>query len=187
MPRKLPVETIELIEQLYADDLHIKEIARRAKVSYATAYSYTRLKQRINPVTGEPFETAIEYKKYCAMQKINPETNVNYTSLFEYEQYRAKQRTIPGKNENFKSRRHYVNYLARQRQKRAVNQALSELIQEKLDELGKNQKWLAQKLGVAKQTVSLYVAGKSLPSKPVLHTLSLALDVQYQTLDDLVR
>lgn len=39
MPKRLPDETIRLMEELYAENLSVAEIARRANVSYSTAYA----------------------------------------------------------------------------------------------------------------------------------------------------
>jgi len=53
--------------------------------------------------------------------------------------------------------------LAKRRQSNPNNQALSELINTKLQELRKNQAWLARRVGLSRQSVSLYGQGKALP------------------------
>jgi len=163
MLRKISDETKKLMEKLYAQDLPISEIARRANVSYPTAYGYTKLRQRINPETGQPFESRSQYQEYTARQRINPETGQPFESLSQYEEYTARQR---------------VN--------QPENQGLSNLIKKRLKELGKNQSWLARELGVTRQAVSLYVQGRSVPREELLEKLYSSLDVPYKTLDDLL-
>ena len=46
MPKKIPQETIALIERLSGKGLSAAEVARQAGVSYSTAYGYTRARQR---------------------------------------------------------------------------------------------------------------------------------------------
>ena len=53
--------------------------------------------------------------------------------------------------------------MARRRQSNPNNQALSDLINRRLQELGKNQSWLAGRIGLSRQTVSMYGRGKVLP------------------------
>jgi transcriptional regulator with XRE-family HTH domain len=55
-----------------------------------------------------------------------------------------------------------------------------------LKNLGKNQSWLAEEIGVTRQSVSLYVKGRSVPKDDLLQKLYSSLDVQYGILDDLL-
>lgn len=128
------------MKKWYNLNLSVAEIARRANVSYLTAYGYTRLKERNNPETGKLFESLSEYQEY----------------------------------------------LARQRQGKPENQELSDFIPRKLGELRKNQSWLAEKMGVTRKCVSLYTHGKLIPSEEALGRLFSALQVPYQTLEDLL-
>ena len=95
MSRKTSAETIELIKNLYTQDLTIAEISTKANVSHATVYSYTKLTERINPETEKRFETVTEYKNYLATQKTNPETGELFKSKTEYENYLAMQKINP--------------------------------------------------------------------------------------------
>ena len=105
---------------------------------------------------------------------------MGFESYKEYLEHQAKQR-------GFNSMRDYREYMDEQKQKRAETQVLSSLIKERLTELGENQSWLAKKLNVSRQMVSLYIQGKRMPSKKRLHDLFLILDVPYQSLDDLLQ
>ena len=186
MPRKISDETKELIEGLYAQDLPIAEIARRVNVSYPTAYGYTRLRKRINPETKQPFESISQLKDYQARQRINPETGQPFESLSQLTDYRARQRINPETGQLFESLSQYQEHTARQRINRPENQGLSNLIKERLKELGKNQSWLSRKLGVSREAVSKYAQGKYTPDNEVLEKLYSALEVPYKTLDDLL-
>ena len=55
--------------------------------------------------------------------------------------------------------------------KRKKNKILSELIIKRLDELDKNQSWLAEKLGVTRQAVSYYTQGIIVPKEDILNKL----------------
>jgi DNA-binding XRE family transcriptional regulator len=83
MSRKISDQTKNLIENLYAQDLPVAEIARRANVSYPTAYGYTRLKQRINPETRKPFESLGQLMDYQARQRINRAENQGLSDLIK--------------------------------------------------------------------------------------------------------
>ena len=162
MPR-IPEETKEEIIRLYnnGDGLPPAEIGRQTGVSYSSVYSLTRLRKRTYPGTDKEFESKSRYLEYLAKQKTNPETGKKYAS-----------------------RNQYQECLARQRAKRPKNKALSNLIKERLDDLGKNQAWLAMKMGDTRPTVSRYIRGRSIPRD--LPRLFSSLKVPYKTLDDLL-
>src|SRR3989344_512754 len=149
MPRKIPDETKRLMEELSTENLSVAEIARRADVSYATAYGYTKARQR------------------------------GVASSSEYEKYLARQRGFASLNE-------YQEYIAKRRQQQSINQELSDLIRQRLVELGKTQKWLAEQLGIAESSVSKYMGGRTTPRKSLQERLFNALQVEYKTLNDLV-
>ena len=208
MPR-IPKETREEIIRLYnnGDGLPPAEIGRQTGIPYSSVYGLTIARQRINPETGEKFESLKQYQEYTAMQNVNPDTGEFFESLSQYQKYAARQRinpetgepfksrsqyleckakqtTNPETGEPFKSRSQYQEYLARQRAKRPKNKALSNLIKKRLNDLGKNQSWLAIKMETAIPTVSRYIRGRSIPSD--LPRLFSSLEVPYKTLDDLL-
>lgn len=115
-------------------------------------------------INGVEFNSNNEYKNHLARRKINPETS-----------------------QPFKSRSEYERHLAGQRQKRPENVALVNLIKNRLNRLGKDQKWLAEMISVTDEAVSGYIHGDYLPSSDRLTKLFSALEVHYKTLDDLVR
>ncbi|MDP6642073.1 MAG: helix-turn-helix transcriptional regulator [Candidatus Nanoarchaeia archaeon] len=143
MPRRIPDETKEKIIRLYdnGSGLSPAEIAKQTDISYSSVYGLTRAKQRVNPETGQPFESRSQYQEYTTKQRVN----------------------------------------------RPENQGLSELITRRLKELGKNQSWLAEEIGVTHQAVSLYAKGRTTPTDDLLQRLYSSLDVPYETLDDLLK
>ncbi len=165
MPRRIPDEKREEIIRLYDNGggMSPAEIARQTGVSYSSVYGLTKVRQRVNPETGEPFESLNQYQEYTARQRVNPETG-----------------------EPFESKSQYREYTARQRVNRPENQGLSDLINRRLKELRRNQTWLAEEMGVTRQAVSLYVKGRSTPTNDLLQRLYSSLDVPYETLDDLL-
>ena len=145
-----------------------------------------RIRQRVNPETGQSFKSRGQLMDYQARQRVNPETGLPFESLSQLMDYQARQRVNPETGLPFESLSQYQEYTARQRTNRPENQRLSKLIQKRLKELGKNQSWLAEKMGVTHQTVSLYVKGRSTPTDDLLKRLYSSLDVPYKTLDDLL-
>ena len=142
MRKRIPERAREEIIRLYdnGSGLSPAEIARQTGVSYSSVYGLTRIRQRVNPETGEPFESRNQYQEYTARQRVN----------------------------------------------RPENQGLSDLIKKRLKELGRNQSWLSREIGVSRQAVSKYVQGKYTPDNGVLEKMYSALEVSYQTLDDLL-
>jgi len=55
-----------------------------------------------------------------------------------------------------------------------------------LEKKNKNQIWLAEELGISNQTVSNYINGINLPKKEYQQRLFEALDLPYQSIDDLI-
>src|SRR3989344_5126405 len=211
MPKKIPPETKEEIIRLYDNGrgLNPLEIVRQTGVSYSSVYGLTRARQRINPETGQPFESLSQYEDYRARQKINPETGQHFESksqLLDYHarqrinpetgqpfeslsqllDYQARQRINPETGQLFESLSQLLDYQARQLVDRAENKGLSVLIRTRLKELGKNQSWLAGEMGITHQAVSKYVQGTSVPTRDLLKRLYSSLDVPYETLDDLL-
>ena len=165
MQRRIPQEVREEINRLYNDGLRLSEIARQTGVSYPSVYGMTRARQKVNPETGEPFESYTAYRKHLARQKVNPETGEPFKSRTEYEAYHARQR---------------INR----------NKGLGNLIREILEELGQNQSWLAKQLGVSRQAVSNYIQGRLIPGEDKVERLLQVIRTNYKTsptsLDDLV-
>ncbi|MFH1181976.1 MAG: helix-turn-helix domain-containing protein [Candidatus Woesearchaeota archaeon] len=210
MPTKISDEKKQLIEELYSQGLLPIEISERAGVSRQTVYGYTRLKQRINPktkqpfqsygeyyewratqkrnpATGEPFRTLYDYYKWCAAQRLNPRTEKPFENEQEYRVFLATKGDDPDTGQPYKSIGDYRAGKALERAERPENQCLSDLIVTRLEELGKNQAWLAGEIGRSREMVSKYAQGKNIPSGKVLERLFLALDVPYKTIDDLLK
>ena len=186
MVRKISDKKTQLIQKLYGEGLDVAEIARIVNVSYSTAYGYTKLRQRINPETGQAFESISQLMDYQARHRINPETKKAFASRSQLMDYRARQRINPETGQAFESRSQYQEHLYKQGQKRLENKKLSSLIKRGLEELKKNQSWLARKMGVSRESASMYTRGKSIPNKERLERLFSALDVPYRTLEDLL-
>ncbi len=63
----------------------------------------------------------------------------------------------------FASNSEYRKEGSRRRQSNPSNQVLGALINRRLEELGENQSWLARRIGLSRESVSLYALGKVLP------------------------
>jgi ribosome-binding protein aMBF1 (putative translation factor) len=102
-----------------------------------------------------------------------------FKTQHEYQQHLAKER-------GFKSEYEYRQYLTKKKQKRLENIELSNLIKRNLKKLGKEQNWLAEKLGVTKGTVSKYASGTYIPNYERLQKLFKVLKLPYKTIDDIL-
>jgi ribosome-binding protein aMBF1 (putative translation factor) len=260
MPRRIPDEEKRLMGELYAKTQSVAEVARRTNIPYSTVYGYTRVLERINPETGQPYKSQTELENYRTRQRINPETGQPYKSRIEYLQHSARKRGFASlaecekhrvikkgfastteykkhlaikkgfasrteyeqhlaKKKGFASLRDYEKHLAKKRgfaslrdyekhlviekgfasltkyeqhlakkrQQKPINQELSDLIKVRLSELGdRTQKWLAEQLGITESAVSRYTGGRTTPRKRLQKKLFDALELPYQTLDDLL-
>ncbi|MBI2151197.1 hypothetical protein HYU21_00535 [Candidatus Woesearchaeota archaeon] len=197
MPAKISEETVQLIQELYAQDLSTAEIAKIADVSKTTVYTHTKLKER-------GFASGTEYKLYLAQMN-------GFFSISESETYLVQERGFSTRTEyesnlvktmgfasyadykehlahekGFASITEYHTYLAQERQQRPENKSLSNLINNRLKELNKTQLWLAGELGVTPQAVCKYAKGTSLPKANILSSIFYTLKVPYKTIDDLI-
>ena len=197
MAPRITEETRAEIRRLYntGAGLSMTEIANLTGVSYSTAYKLTRLEQRINPETGQQFSSYGEYQTHLARQRASHGEHQDdlarrkgFSSRGEYQTHLAKQKGFAShgeylddlaKQKGFSSRGEYKDDLAKRKE-------LSDLIKKRLKELGQNQTWLSQQMGVSRQAVSYYVQGKVIPKGEHLPKLYSALEVPYNTLDDLL-
>jgi len=106
-------------------------------------------------------------------------TKTNFESYNAYQEHRAKARG--------ESLEKYKKQLAEERRKRPKNQRLGDLVKKRLKELKKSQAWLGEQLGITKQAVNLYIQGTNFPKDKILSKLYSALEVPYETLDDLLK
>ncbi len=83
MPRRIPDEKREEIIRLYDNGggMSPAEIARQTGVSYSSVYGLTKVRQRVNPETGEPFESKSQYREYTARQRVNRPENQGLSDL----------------------------------------------------------------------------------------------------------
>jgi transposase-like protein len=163
MAYRVPEEKKQLLAELYRQEISIREIARRANVPFSTAYNYTRLLERINPETGQPFESQSQYDAFLAQQRTDPSTGRPYKSLPQYERK-----------------------LKKRRQARPRNKRLSQLLRGRLAQLGKTGTSVANELGLSRQRFSMYVCGTHFPSAEVLESIVKALGLPDTTIDELL-
>ena len=179
--KKLPEKTSKLITKLYEKGFSPAQIARKVNISYSCAYAYTVLKD-------EGFKSYTEYQEDLAVKK-------GFKSLTEYNEDLALKKGFNSLHEynedlavkkGFKSLTEYNEDLARKRQKRKQNKTLSALIKKRLNELGKNQSWLSEGLGINESTVSRYISGRTTPSNSNLEKIISILNLNNKTIEDLL-
>lgn len=166
MWRAIPVNTIKLMRRLRNERFPIPEIAKRVNVSYMSAWFYTKAEER-------QIKSYTEYQNYL-LKKRGFASRANYCSYLSRQKAACEQLA---KEKGFKS---YADYSER------LAEELSDLIQNSLIKIHKDQSWLAEQMGVTRQAVSLYVQRKSIPNQELLVKLYSALRVKYKTIDDLL-
>ena len=117
------------------------------------------------------------YSQGLSVAEVARRTDVHYKTVWGY---------IAAKKNGFASYWAYQKYLAKKRQQQPETQELRDLIKKRLKNMNKNQSWLAEQLGVRSKTVSSYVTRRSIPNRTRLRRLFTTLQVDYQTLDDLL-
>nr|MBI4156466.1 helix-turn-helix domain-containing protein [Candidatus Woesearchaeota archaeon] len=173
---KLSESRIKSLRKQRAKGISVVEIAKKENLTYNQVYYHTGL---LDLALSQGYASQREYVNYQIRQKINPETGKKYASRSEYDEDLAKRR-------GFKSKSKYQEYLAKIKQNKKQNKELSDLIREKLKKTGKDQKDLAEEIGVSRQMVSIYLQGKSIPKNDILKKLSKAIEVPYKILEDIL-
>ena len=94
-----------------------KEVAEH----FGTSNVYVSIINKINPDTGEKFESKIEYDDYNIRQRINPNTGELFESHTEYNDYLARQRINPETGEPFESRTEYDKHIKKKTRQKNKN------------------------------------------------------------------
>jgi len=133
------------------------------------------------------------YDEGLSVTKIARKAKVSYSAAYGYTKAKEKGFESPSeyvedlaKKKEFESYSKYLEHLAKKRQQRPLNRALSNLIKKRLTELNKTQKWLAEQLGVTKGTISRYVSGRITPTSSLQKKLFKILELEYQTIDNIL-
>src|SRR3989344_3221800 len=214
MPRKqITDKQKEKAWKLYNNDNSISYIARTIGVSYASAWiitegrkrgfkSYSEYQKHLAQQKG--FKNISEYQEHLAQQKgfksyreyqEHLAQQKGFKNISEYQEHLAQQKGFKNISEyqkhlaqqkGFKSYREYQEHLGKKRQKKELNTKLSILINLRLKELGKSQKWLANELNITESATSRYVSGKTTPKRSLQEKLFRILRFPYNTLDDLL-
>ena len=128
-------------------------------------------------------------KKGISKPKIAKQTRVSYTTVYgltsiikkgfksyhEYNKYLAEKKGL--------TLSEYQEGLAKARQKKPINRELSDLIKERLKELGKTRIQLAEEIEISRVSVDNYAKGRSIPNEKNLEKLFNALDLSFETSD----
>jgi len=148
--QKLPDKKVMSIEKGYNPGITYVQLGDLAEVSPATAFANIK------------YGSTGAYLEQLARSR-------GFKNYYDYLNYQARK-------EGFKSAYERTKFLAEKRQQNPKYKELSTLINTRLKELGKDQKWLTKKLRVVtKSMTSLYAQGKSYPSKEIEKKLRAAL------------
>jgi sugar-specific transcriptional regulator TrmB len=118
------------------------------------------------------------YAEDSNVLQISNELDIPYRKV--YEVTRLKDRGYGSMAAYQRERKTYVVYDIP-----IENQVFSEYLQSVLQTKGKNQNWLAKRLGVSRAAASLYIKGKTLPRRHEEEIMAL-LPTRHTTLDGLI-
>jgi transcriptional regulator with XRE-family HTH domain len=123
-----------------------------------------------------------DWQDYCSTWAVTK----GYSSWNDYKKARLLARGIASESEHkavlakqkgFKSVLEYEHDLAKKRQHKPLNQMISNIIMNRLHEMGESPAWLAQKSGIHRNTVYTYCQGLNVPKKDKLLTILRALQI----------
>ena len=84
---------------LILDTNRLNIVAIKQGFASSTEYVKHQARQRINPETGEPFESISQLQDYRARQRINPETGEPFESTSQLGDYQARQKGFASSTE----------------------------------------------------------------------------------------
>lgn len=178
---------------------------RLAKIAQSQGFtSYSQMERQM--VREKGYKNYVQYENELARRN-------GFKSNSEREKERARKRGFKSEGQlrehllrqrGFPSLQNYKIYMATQklgyktlgeyekhnemlRQQKRINQELSSLIKSSLEELERNQTWLAKQLGVTEGAVSRYASGKTTPRPELQLELFKTLKLPYRTLDDILQ
>jgi DNA-binding XRE family transcriptional regulator len=164
MPVKLSDETIQLMRTLYEDNAQIKYVAVVLDISIPTVHAY-RMAWRAG------YNSPTEYTKHKLLAR-------GFESFSEYQDYLAMKKG--------ETKFSYDKRLARKRSKRELNKAFSSVLKKVFESNGITTTKLAREIGISQTTIASYVRGEYIPSPDNFQKLCKALDLKYETIDDLL-
>ena len=182
MSKRLSESRIKSLQKQWRTGYSVPDIARKENLAPQKVYYHTSLPDH---VLSLGYTSRKDHREDLVRQRINPETGNNYRSMSEYNNYQARQRINPETGKKYASLREYDEYLAEKRKK--INKKFSRFLINRLEELEKNQSWLAKKIKVTRAATSFYIQGKITPSDDLLNKMSVSLKVNYKTLEDLIK
>lgn len=175
--RQVTEEEKEIMYDLYAEKVSFREIGRCMGYSRTTIARYIHAAELGLQTIGE-YENYRSQKKGAAslyaLQKARIKRK-GYKSVSAYYDHLARQ-------QGFRSKSALESIRNRQRQASLENRILSELIRDRLQELGLDQDWLAARLGVTQSCISLYALGKIKPKAERQERLFTALGIPYKNI-----
>ena len=181
MSRKISEETKNKIYQLHEQGISRTEIAKQIQLPYSTVQVMIKLR-------AFGLDSIKEYHKHLIQQrgfKNQSEYQEDLAKRNGFESY-SKYREYSVQKRGFKNLTAYKNSLNQKRSERKSNKELSNLIKNRLKYLEKSQNQFAKEIGKTRQAVSLYIHGKILPSRKIREKISRALEVNSNSLEEIL-
>ena len=170
---KISKERILQIKTLRHKNYSWRKIGKEMDISHQTARVY-----------GSGYCSIRKYEEHLAKRK-----NLTHSQYFKhmalrngscsFSDYRRKLENKRG----FSSHTEYVKYFQHKNQKKPEFRALVYFIKNGLRNFNKTQYWLARKLGVKQQTISLWQNGKLMPNEERAEKLFLLLAANCNSLE----
>ena len=188
MPKKISEDTKRTIQDLYSTGASVRSVSLQTGVPYATVYGYTRARERgftslqdykAHLAREKGFKTLCEYNDLLAQRRGFLLLGAGFGTFSEYLEENAQEEGFSSHNEKRKA-------LTLERQGKNPNKELSDLLSDRLEEVGQNQSWLAKQVGVCREMASRYVHGESIPKPRVLRKISRILEIPYSTFETIL-
>lgn len=213
MARKLPEETRAKIKRLYEKGMKPKPISDSTRIPYNTVGNFLILlrsgfsrmidyRNSLSKKNGHgSYASQLDfYSRESGWDSLKKQRSFYIQRLgFSESDYRndlidkrgfssdREYKFHLAKSHGYDSIHDYKVSLGEKRRKKLKNRILSRFIRRRLEELGQNQRWLAERLGKKQNSISYYSSGESLPGKKVLDRIFRVLGEYPKGIDELIR
>ena len=182
MVRRLTEEAKQELKDLWRQGVSAAEISRRLQVKYSTVGAYCRAFKRGLSTINDYHNQLLQQRGFAsqaAYQRHLVLDILKFATLYAYHSHLVKEK-------GYESWSAYTRYRESIRQEQPKYKKSGRIISQRLREIGQTQEWLAGEFGVTKQMVIRYTHGRSIPRKEARKRLCELLQIDTNTLDNIV-
>lgn len=156
--------------KLFREGSTVLEISKELDISYSTIWSHQG-----RAVLQTAFPEQVDWSR-----GVDLEDFIRLFGLDKGKSVGMEHRDKKAREKGYASNAEYNKIMTEAKKER--NRPISTLIKSSLDKKRKNQTWLANCIGVSKQSISDYIKGKIRPDPENLPALAEYLDIDFGTL-----